>query len=226
MKIFFIIIFLFISIFSFSQIPEDTLQVEENLKKDTIFSAVPKSETKIVSNIELQNNPEYQENNNKTDEQTADTPSKTPKLNATKAGLYSAVLPGLGQFYNKKYWKIPIVWGAVGTGVGIAIWNENQYKRYRTAFVAELNGLPHEFSDIPGVTADALGRVQDRAKRQRDYAIAITGLIYVLNIVDAVVDAHLYEGKHDPDLTLQPTVIYDEFALQNTKPGLSLRLKF
>jgi len=49
----------------------------------------------------------------------------------------------------------------------------------------------------------------------------------VLNIVDAVVDAHLYEGRHDPDLALQPTIIYDEFALQNTaKAGLSLNFKF
>jgi hypothetical protein len=44
-------------------------------------------------------------------------------------------LPGLGQFYNKKYWKIPIVWGAVGTGVGIAIWNDKNHRRYRNAFV-------------------------------------------------------------------------------------------
>ena len=148
------------------------------------------------------------------------------KYNPTKAGLYSAVLPGLGQYYNKKYWKIPIVWGAVGTGVGIALWNDKQYKRYRNAFVAELNGVPHEFSEINGITADALGRTQDRAKRQRDYAIAITGLIYVLNIMDAVVDAHLYEGRRDPDLALQPAVIYDEFGSQNTKAGLSLSFRF
>jgi hypothetical protein len=72
-------------------------------------------------------------------------PAKITKLSPAKAGLYSAVLPGLGQFYNKKYWKIPLVWGAVGTGVGIALWNDKQYKRYRNAFVAELNGLPTSF---------------------------------------------------------------------------------
>ena len=71
-----------------------------------------------------------------------------------------------------------------------------------------------------------MGRVQDRAKRQRDYAIAVTGLVYVLNIVDAVVDAHLYEGRKDPDLALKPTVIYDEFGQQNSKPGLSLSFNF
>ena len=150
----------------------------------------------------------------------------TPKYNPTKAGLYSAVLPGLGQYYNKKYWKIPIVWGAVGTGVGVIVYNDKQYKRYRTAYIAELNGQPHEFSDIPGVDKTVLGNTQDRAKRQRDYAIAITGLVYVLNIVDAVVDAHLYEQKHDPDLAIKPTVVNDNFGLGYAKAGLSLTYRF
>ena len=150
----------------------------------------------------------------------------TPKYNPTKAGLYSAVLPGLGQYYNKKYWKIPIVWGAVGTGVGIIVYNDKQYKRYRTAYIAELNGQPHEFSVIAGVDKTVLGNTQDRAKRQRDYAIAVTGLVYILNIVDAVVDAHLYDQKHDPDLAIKPTVVNDNFGLGYAKAGLSLTYRF
>mgnify|MGYP000122443149 CR=1 FL=1 len=127
---------------------------------------------------------------------------------------------------NKKYWKIPMVWGAVGTGVGIAIWNDKNYRRYRNAFVAELNGLPHEFSGIRGVDKVVLGNAQDRFKRQRDYAIGIAGLIYILNIVDAVVDAHLYEQKHDPDLALKPTIINDNVGIGQVKAGLSLSYRF
>ena len=149
-----------------------------------------------------------------------------PKYNPTKAGLYSAVFPGLGQYYNKKYWKIPIVWGAVGTGVGIIVYNDKQYRRYRTAFLAELNGQPHEFDDLPYVDATVLGNTQDRAKRQRDYAIAITGVLYILNIVDAVVDAHLYDQKKDPDLAIKPTIIYDDLGVANGKAGLSLSFRF
>ena len=200
---------MFFATIAFSQVnPNDTIRVE-NHPKDSISAVTPKSEIQVLSEID-----------------SANAPAKITKYNPTKAGLYSAVLPGLGQYYNKKYWKIPVVWGAVGTGVGIALWNDKQYKRYRNAFVAELNGQPHEFSDINGITAEALGRTQDRAKRQKDYAMAITGLIYVLNIVDAVVDAHLYEGRHDPDLALQPTIIYDEFSQQNSKAGLSLSFRF
>ena len=152
--------------------------------------------------------------------------STIQKYNPTKAGLYSAVFPGLGQYYNKKYWKIPIVWGAVGTGVGIIVYNDKQYRRYRTAFLAELNGQPHEFDDLPYVDATVLGNTQDRAKRQRDYAIAITGVLYILNIVDAVVDAHLYDQKKDPDLAIKPTIIYDDLSIANGKAGLSLSFRF
>ena len=149
-----------------------------------------------------------------------------PKYNPTKAGLYSAVLPGLGQYYNKKYWKSPIVWGAIGTGVGVIVYNDKQYKRYRTAYIAELNGQPHEFSNIPGVDKNVLGNSQDSAKRYRDYSIAITGVVYILAIVDAVVDAHLYEQRHDPDLALKPTIINDNVGIGQAKAGLSLSYRF
>ncbi|PZU90797.1 MAG: hypothetical protein DI529_02280 [Chryseobacterium sp.] len=203
-------IFLFFSFFlAFSQVnPNDTIRVE-NYPKDSIPAAGKRSEPQILGEITNSN-----------------APGKITKLSPTKAGLYSAVLPGLGQFYNKKYWKIPIVWGAVGTGVGIALWNDRNYKRYRNAFVAELNGLPHEYSNVNGITATVLGNAQDSSKRQRDYAIGITALIYILNIMDAVVDAHLYEGRHDPDLAIVPSVINDQYSKTEAKAGLTLSFRF
>lgn len=145
-----------------------------------------------------------------------------------KAGWRSAAIPGWGQYYNRKYWKIPIVWGAIGTGIGFIIWNQKQYKRYKNAFEAELNGQPHEFSGITGVDLKtALGNTQDSRRRYRDYAIAITAAVYLLNIVDAVVDAHLYEGRKDPDLALSPTILNDYSGMDySVKAGLSLSYKF
>ena len=204
-----VIFLVLFSISTFAQIsPKDTIRVE-NYPTDSVSTKQVPSEIEVLANIKDSN-----------------APVGVPKFNPTKAGLYSAILPGLGQYYNKKYWKIPIVWGGIGTGVGVILWNQKQYNRYREAFVAELNGQQHEFSSIPGVTKEVLGRTQDRAKRQRDYAIAITSLVYILNIVDAVVDAHLYEGRHDPDLALKPTIIYDEFGKMNYKAGLSLSYNF
>lgn len=215
MKKIFFTFFLCLFAVAYSQtIPNDTIKVD-SLRNEKTSVEKPKkqlkSEAKIVEDLESANGPTR----------------KTIKLNPTKAGLYSAVLPGLGQYYNKKYWKIPIVWGAVGTGVGIAIWNDNQYKKYRQYYLDKLNGRPNEFlSDKPFLDKIALGNAQDRAKRQRDYAIAITGLIYILNIVDAVVDSHLYESRHDPDLSFSPAVIQDQYGITPPKTGLSLSYRF
>lgn len=205
--------FLCLSLAVFAQVnPNDTIRVEYHPKDSvSVEKNNTKTEENVVSDLEKVNGPT----------------NKTLKLNPTKAGLYSAVFPGLGQFYNKKYWKIPIVWGAVGAGVGIAVWNDNQYRKYREYYIAKLNGTPNEFVDThPWLDKVALGNAQDRAKRQRDYAIAITGLIYILNIVDAVVDAHLYESRHDPDLSFTPAVIQDQFGIAPPKTGISLSYKF
>ena len=186
----------------------DTIRVE-NYPTDSISTKKEMSDVQVYADIK-----------------EANAPKKTLKFNPTKAGLYSAILPGLGQYYNKKLWKIPIVLGGIGTGVGITLYNQKQYERYRSAYIAELNGQPHEFSDIKGITVEALGRTQDQAKRQRDYAIAVTALVYILNIVDAVVDAHLYEGRKDPDLAISPTIINDGFDFQSSKAGLALNFRF
>lgn len=198
---------------AYSQVnPNDTIRVEHHPKDSiSVEKKNTKTEAKIVSDLEKANGPT----------------KKTLKLNPTKAGLYSAVLPGLGQVYNKKYWKVPIVLGAVGAGVGIAVWNDNQYRKYREYYIAKLNGTPNEFVDThPWLDKVALGNAQDRAKRQRDYAIAITGLIYILNIVDAVVDAHLYESRHDPDLSFNPVMIQDQYGITPPKTGVSLSYRF
>lgn len=214
MKYILFVFLMFSFVFTSAQVDPkaDTIRVE-NHPKDSISAEIPKSEGKVLAEIE-----------------SANAPAKVVapmKYNPTKAGLYSAVLPGLGQFYNRKYWKIPIVWGAVGAGIGYAVWSDNQYKKYRGYFVAKINGVPNEFNDEhPWLDARALGNAQDRAKRQRDYAIAITGLIYILNIVDAVVDAHLYEGRKDPDLTIRPDLIYDRNGFQSPKTGLSINYSF
>ncbi|REC51206.1 MULTISPECIES: DUF5683 domain-containing protein [Chryseobacterium] len=198
---------------AYSQVnPNDTIRVDYRPKDSVaVEKNNTKTESRVVADLEKANGPT----------------KKTLKLNPTKAGLYSAVLPGLGQVYNKKYWKVPIVLGAVGAGVGIAVWNDNQYRKYREYYIAKLNGTPNEFVDThPWLDKVALGNAQDRSKRQRDYAIAITGLIYILNIVDAVVDAHLYEARHDPDLTLNPAMIQDQYGIAPPKTGLSLSYRF
>lgn len=143
------------------------------------------------------------------------------KKNPMKAALYSAVLPGLGQIYNRKYWKAPIVWGLIGTGVGITMWYQNKYEEFRTAYIAELNNEPNKYHGV--YTKEVLARAQDFQKRNRDYAIALTIVAYAINILDATVDAHLFEVRKDKDLQIQPVTIYNP-AINNLSPGLALKL--
>lgn len=141
--------------------------------------------------------------------------------NPLKAALYSAVLPGLGQVYNKKYWKVPLVWGLIGTGVGITLWYQDKYVEYRTAYIAELNNEPNKYKGI--YSKEILAEAQDFQKRNRDYAIALTILAYALNILDATVDAYLFEVRQDKDLEIKPITIYNP-ATNSLNPGIGLTL--
>lgn len=131
-----------------------------------------------------------------------------------RASLYSAILPGMGQVYNKKYWKVPIVWGLLGTGVGFVLNYDKQYKEFRGYYLDKLYGNEIENPTINNMSARQLATIQDDRKRTRDYAIALTALVYILNILDATVDAHLYGMEKDPDLSLKPTMIQNPTNMQ------------
>lgn len=143
-----------------------------------------------------------------------------------KASLYSAILPGLGQWYNGKKIKAPIVLGIVGAGIGYTLYLDNRYNRLKTAFIKSLNGETHEYSYNPNLTTTSLGNAQDRAKRNRDYMIAISSLLYILNIVDAVVDAHLSEFKVDKDLAITPTILTNPSNEMEVYSGIGISFKF
>jgi len=156
------------------------------------------------------------------------TATTSPKLeikdrSPIKASLYSAVLPGAGQLYNKKWWKAPIALGLVGTGIGFTSYYNGLQNRFRAAYLAELEGKPHEYSGV--LNAEQLAVYQDEYKRNRDYTVALTVLAYLLNVIDATVDAHLFSIRNDPDFTLQPTVIQDQYTFQPVL-GLNLNFKF
>lgn len=201
-------IFIVVGIFAQAQnIEPDTLTVQNS--SENFISEKPKSIEEVVADVERVN------------------AMKIPRGNTPiKAGLYSAVLPGMGQYYNRKYWKIPVVWGLLGTSIGITMYQEKQYQRYRDAFVLEINGQPNEFSSL-GINnlKEALGRQQDTMKRYRDYWIVITAVVYLLNVLDAVVDAHLSEGRRDPDLSILPTMIHQPDH-RIVASGIHVRFRF
>tara|TARA_B110000967_G_C18839725_1_gene538687 strand:- start:332 stop:910 length:579 start_codon:yes stop_codon:yes gene_type:complete len=149
-------------------------------------------------------------------------------LAPSTAAFYSAILPGLGQAYNKKYWKIPIVYGVLGTSTGFYIYNNKQYNRYRDAFKSMRSGKSHEFDGLNGnvlLTDDALERAQTRFKEDRDLSLFITIGMYALQIVEASVDAHLKQLNTDDNLAFKPQILIDPITNQVTA-GISLSYSF
>ncbi|WP_243471331.1 DUF5683 domain-containing protein [Winogradskyella sp. MH6] len=150
-------------------------------------------------------------------------------LRPSKAAFYSAILPGAGQFYNKKYWKIPIVWGAIGTGIYFYIRNDKQFDRYRDAYKRRLAGFTDdEFSDANGnplISNDGLIRAQQQFRRNKEVSLLVTIGLYALNIIDANVDAHLLQFNVDENLSLSPHYQYNQ--MENSGDlGLTLNFKF
>jgi hypothetical protein len=137
-----------------------------------------------------------------------------------KAAIYSAVLPGLGQAYNKKYWKIPLVYIGFGT-IGYFIhWNNDNYQLFRIGYQHLTDGNPEtqDYLKIEAVRRNnydlsnpnhynnlrtALQRQQDYYRRNRDLLIISFVGFYGLNIIDASVDAHLFDFDISDDLTLK-----------------------
>ena len=150
-------------------------------------------------------------------------------LRPAKAAFYSAVLPGLGQAYNKKFWKIPIVYGAIGTGLYFYLDNNKLYKQYRNAYKRRLAGFTDdEFygpGDTPFLSDEALIRAQRTLKRNKELSMLVTVGLYVLNIIEANVDAHLLQYNLDENLALKPFMDFNN-PNYTTQIGLSLNIKF
>ncbi len=149
--------------------------------------------------------------------------SHSPK----KAAILSAVLPGAGQIYNKKYWKLPIVYGGMATAIYLAIDYRKEYFRYREGYRSLIDNDPNtvsEFENQP-VTPEGVRDVRDTYKNWMEMSFIAAGLVYVLNIVDASVDAHLMEFDVSDNLSIkaQPRVFYVRGIAQPSF-GLSLSL--
>lgn len=120
-----------------------------------------------------------------------------------RATLFSAVLPGAGQLYNRKYWKAPLVWGALGTSLYFVQRNGKEFRRYKDAYIAVTDGDPTTSDEFEGrVSASQLLEVTDTYRKWRDMSYIAVGLVYVLNIVDASVDANFVRFDVSRDLTL------------------------
>ncbi len=164
-------------------------------------------------------------------------PVKINPLAPSKAAFYSALLPGLGQIYNKRYWKAPIVWGALGIGIATYSANNTEYNRFRDAFKRRRAGFtddeffPQNNGDVildnPRVSDSALQDAQESAQENRDLALLVTIALYAFNIIDANVDAHLKQYNVDGRLGIDLKPYMDLNPIDyNPNYGLTLVVKF
>lgn len=152
--------------------------------------------------------------------------------NPTRAFLYSAVVPGLGQAYNRKFWKIPIVYSTLGGVAFLFNYNNKQYNRYLYGYKELLeHGIDSTsqitiFTDNPEI--ETIKQYKDKFRRNRDLSAVIFIAVYVLNFIDAIVDAHLYDFDISDDLSfkIKPEVL-PIYTLKNRNTiGLTFSFKF
>ena len=144
-------------------------------------------------------------------------------LTPSRAAFYSAIIPGLGQAYLGKAWKIPIIYAAMGTSYYYYNLQNNQMKEYRTAYKKRQNGIFNDRfleKDIP-ITTEQLLIGMDFHKNYRDIAMLLLAASYMLNILEANVSAHLLQFNVNDDLSITPDLIFDE-----RQSGIRLALKF
>lgn len=157
--------------------------------------------------------------------------SAVKKIHSPKvAAIRSAILPGLGQVYNKKYWKLPIVYGLLGLTGGIFIFNLHNYHDTRFAYQAKYKASlqPPDSadyfrirSDLLPLSLESLRFYRDQYRRDIDYSALFFLLVWGLNVVDAAVDAHLQSFDVGPNLSFKIKPGHSDMAGTN---GISLIL--
>ena len=140
---------------------------------------------------------------------------QAPRVIDPKQALRWAIIPGGGQVYNRRWWKVPLVYTAVLGAYGVADFNTRQYNRYRAALRAECFGVEdpctptdHEFTRL-NLSVSALRSARDRADRGRQTAYALLIGTYLLQGIEAFVDAHLrtFDIEDDIGFRIEPTLI-------------------
>lgn len=138
--------------------------------------------------------------------------------NIKRATTLSIICPGAGQIYNKSYWRVPIVMGGIATTIYCIDWNNRGYQRFKKAYRLRA-GYDKNPEDYPSGSTDEfhgrysasfLKNLRDSYRRNRDLCIILTAGMYILQIVDAHVDAHLrdFDISDDLSMNLMPVVDY------------------
>lgn len=156
-----------------------------------------------------------------------DTSHKKERSIASKAALRSAVLPGLGQIYNKKYWKVPIVYGLIAIPVSTFQYNSSWYKKTRFAYTVRATQDTANYSNIAPelqpISTSSLRLYRNQFRKNMDFSVLGLLVMWGLNVVDATVDGHLRKFDIGDELTLG---IKPAFSSGTGQMGLTATLQW
>jgi len=146
------------------------------------------------------------------------------KHSPKKAAWMSAIIPGLGQVYNDKYWKVPVIYAAGGACVYFINRNGDLYREYKQAYNDFINGEIEQYKGYD--RKEELQTVKNYYRNNRDLSYILLGLTYIANILDASVDAHLYyfDVSKDLSMKIEPTQIHSDFS--RPIPAISCSIYF
>jgi hypothetical protein len=191
-----------------------------------VFFAVPASAqqrdsippVKQPSDSTLEKNDKIYSTGNNVPQSVRDSIDKKRRAGYKRATIYSAILPGAGQVYNKKYWKVPIVYAAIGIPAYLFFYNKSWYLKCQYALTVTVNGstgdslsnvAPELMPLVKSGDVNGIITSRDEFRKDQDYAALFFLLFYALNIVDATVDAHLKDFNVSSDLSfrIKPMII-------------------
>jgi len=204
-----------------------------NVKGATLLDTAP-SDTTPKTKLVVSDSTRTQPVTTTKDTAVAKASSKEIVLDTTKAkhspkkaALLSAVLPGMGQAYNKKYWKIPVVYaGFAGLGFWMGL-NVKNYRTFNDAYKLRVDGDSTTIDRFVGeYSAEDLRTLKRGYRRNLDLSVILTVVWYALNIVDATVDAHLFEFDVSDNLSLRVEPVLEYQSRANNLTGLKVGLRF
>lgn len=202
---------------------------------DALLSQIDSSEIKMMNKLGKLGSSIKQSDQSTTDNPkevnaplSKDSVSQKKLHSPRKAGIYSAILPGLGQAYNRKYWKI----GVIGAGTAALVYSYQfslrNYRLHKNELILRQSDAISGFNEDLALYSDGdLNELQDFYRRNRDLTVIGFALLYTLNIIDATVDAHFFDFNMSDDLSLQirPEPVYNAFSARSSL-GLGINLRF
>ena len=154
------------------------------------------------------------------------------RKHSPKTATWLALIPGAGQAYNHKYWKIPIVYAGFTATIYFAVTNNDNYHLYKDAYDYQMgiktDVSQHAIEESEKYTSDNLVTLRDYYRRNMELSWIITAAWYIVQIIDANVDAHFFYYEINDDLTLhlEPQCVITNDLTYSNNIGVKLKLNF